>query len=256
MFHGPSLHLYIRKDNEKLDITSFFINILLPMLLLYYFICKIKEYTSIREFIDDKYYEFYSILIDKKRRKISEGQKNLKIHNIETEISKFKNQLDSRTNIFLWIGLFFIIFNWHFTTSFCAIYENSTDCLISNTLTSIFSSLILSTLIILVSAILRYIGLKFKSERIFNFSLWINPEYFIYGKDTTKKKVEKKEKQKKNDNNENIINSSEIINNENIISPSEIINNENIINPSEINIVRGGNLKYKPDLKKSDEYDN
>ena len=226
------------------------------MLLLYYFICKIKEYTSIREFIDDKYFEFYSILIERAEDKITEGQKNLKIHNIETEISKFKNQLDCRTKVFLWVGLFFIIFNWHFTTSFCAIYENSTDCLISNTLTSIFSSLILSTLIILVSTILRYIGLKSKSEAIFNFSLWINPEYFIYGKDTTKKKVEKKEKQKKNDNNENIINSSEIINNENIISPSEIINNENIINPSEINIVRGGNLKYKPDLKKSDEYDN
>ena len=75
MIKGPSLHLYLRKDKGKFNCLSFFVNLLLPYVIFYFSILKLKKDLSIEGFLNKKYFTLYKILcdltIDKKKIKKS-----------------------------------------------------------------------------------------------------------------------------------------------------------------------------------------
>jgi len=205
MYNSFGLHLYIRKENEQLNIPSFFLNIIVPYLTLIYPVFKLKKYLSVKENIDDLYYKLYSILIqyynfnkrkkdekegkkNKKERKgkgqileeikeLNESEKNLKIHNIETEISLAKNTSDKKArNLFIFGGLF-IIFIWYYMSCFCEIYENSVSCLFANIIMSAIFAVIISTITYFISSVCRRSSIKNKSKCLFCMSQLLNPQH-------------------------------------------------------------------------------
>ena len=176
------LHLYIGGDkdpNKKSQPKYNAINMLVPFLLLYIPTIFLKKYLSIREFIYDQYKKYYEIKYSDKNA----FQKILGYHDIETQISKFKNKIEDRSfKIFLFGGIF-LLFNWYVATCFCGIYENSNLCLILNTFISIICTYLMIYVILLASTILRRIGLLCKSEIVFKFSGMLNPTILLYSEE-------------------------------------------------------------------------
>ena len=78
MFNSAGLHLYLGEKEEKLNIISFFLNITIPYLTLIYPVIRLKKYLSVKEKIDDIYYELYTILIQKSKIKNKQKMKKRK----------------------------------------------------------------------------------------------------------------------------------------------------------------------------------
>ena len=158
MINGPSLHLYRRKDKGKFSFQSFLANFFLPYLIFYISILKLKKDLSVKEFIDLQYYDLYHFLNENHnemdKRKIVNLIK-LKIHNLETEISKKKNEHQKGMKRILYGGLVLILLTWIYMYCFLGIYENSYDCLIVNLVLSVVYSLIVSHLVYLLSVSIR-----------------------------------------------------------------------------------------------------
>ena len=95
MIKGPSLHLYLRKDKGKFNCLSFFVNLLLPYVIFYFSILKLKKDLSIEGFLNKKYFTLYKILcdftIDKKKIKKSKNN-NIKEKDEDTVIISFQNK--------------------------------------------------------------------------------------------------------------------------------------------------------------------
>ena len=186
-------------------------NILIPFWLLYLPTLILKKLTSIREFIDEQMYEC-SLIKAKKEPELSKGKKQLKLHGIETEISKFYNKMERyEIRIFFW-GLSFLLITFYLTSCFCGIYENSVSCLTLNTIMSIVFTFIITIIIFFVSTILRRYALrkgkvemkkeeKYILAKIFNISRFLNPTYHFYKLEeeikNEKKKKEEEEKEEK-----------------------------------------------------------
>ena len=62
MTTGNSLHLYLRKSKEKFSFSSFLTNLFLPYLIFYISVLRLKQAVSIKEFMDEQYYRFFSNL--------------------------------------------------------------------------------------------------------------------------------------------------------------------------------------------------
>jgi hypothetical protein len=126
------------------------------------------------------------------------NQINLIIHNLETEISKKKNDHQKGMMRILIGGLILIFINWYYMCCFLGIYENSYDCLAVNLVLSILYSLLVSLLVYLLSVSLRKCVIPkeekekkeeiektkekcnikmFMKERIFDISELFNPQY-------------------------------------------------------------------------------
>ena len=222
MIKGPSLHLYLRKDNGKFSFLSFIVNLFFPYFIFYFSILKLKKDLSIEEFLNEQYYELYRILCDftqgKKKEKKSKNNdieekdaniltvkvksketeklkekpkkeenrkkdKNaiinelrLKIHNLETKISKKKNEYQKENQKLFGFGLVLIISTWYFMCCFLEIYENSYDCLILNIAMSALSSLIVSFGVYLISSSFRYWAIKKRRRCLFSISEFFNPQ--------------------------------------------------------------------------------
>ena len=174
MFNSSSLHLFIDQDNdleEKTKGNYFFLNILISCLL-YYATSKIKKWTSIKEFINDKKYQYIKLL---NKKKLKEGEFHISLHDLITDISKFKNKKDYHAKILFICGIIFLFFNWYYITCFLGIYENSYDCLILNVFFSLMFTLIFTLFVFAISSILRYIGRGSKIETLFRISQLLNP---------------------------------------------------------------------------------
>ena len=179
MFNSSSLHLFIDQDTDLEEKTKgkyIFLNILVPSLL-YYVTSKIKKRTSIKEFICDKNYQYEKVFNDPK---IKDGEKNIRIHDLITDVSKFKNEKEQDTNTVLLYGIIFLIFNWYFITCFLGIYENSYDCLILNVFISLIFTLIFTLIVFVFSSILRYLGIKLDKSLLFRISQFLNPIHNFY----------------------------------------------------------------------------
>ena len=105
------------------------------------------------------------------------------MHDIITDISKFKNNKEQWAFYVFIGGCLFLLFNWYFVTCFCGIFENSQDCLIINIVMSIIFSSIFSLALIILSSYLRKYGLTKKNKTIYNISLFLNPILHIYDND-------------------------------------------------------------------------
>ena len=184
MFNTSLLHLYIGKDPDFENSRPIYVvmNLLVPFLLLYIPIMLLKKITSIREFIYEQIYEFGIVVDAYENKKINPAQTQLRLHDIETQISKFKNLMDYWEKKVFWGGFIFLLFNFFLTTSFCGIYKNSFGCLITNTLVSIAFTISISFIFFLISTILRRYGLSNKGIMAFYISALLNPTYLLYGK--------------------------------------------------------------------------
>ena len=202
MFNTSILHLYIGKDDfDKYESKNVIMNLLIPFILLYIPIMLLKKITSIREFFYEQNYRFskvvndyesnrikHSYMYDKvvnddERKRIVKAQTQLRLHDIETQISKFKNYMDYWEKFVFWGGFIFLLFNFYLTTCFCGIYQNSFGCLISNTVMSMVFTFGISFIFFLISTILRIYGLS-DGENITSFyiSSLLNPTFILYGK--------------------------------------------------------------------------
>ena len=200
MFNSSSLHLFIDQDTDLKEKTKgkyFFLNILIPSLL-YYITSIIKKMTSIKEFIYDKIYQFEKV---SNNGKLNKGEKNIRMHDLITDVSKFKNKKEKDAKKVFLSGIIFLIINWYFITCFLGIYENSYDCLILNVFISLIFTLIFTLIVFIISSILRYLGIKLQSERLFDISLFLNPINNFYNElpynDSNDIDDEEKEKIKK-----------------------------------------------------------
>ena len=200
MFNSPSLHLYIgRIFEETFEPKYFVINMLLPFLL-YLLALLFKKLTSLREFLSDQY--TMHEIIEENKEKLLPGERILKLHRINTEISKFKRSLDCKAFFLTIIGSVLLFFNFMLVTSFCGIYENSNGSLILNIFISIIFTIIICSLIFLASTILRYFGIKKEDQLLYYFSSKLNPSYILYGNNRIKK-PDNKEKDKEKDKEKN-----------------------------------------------------
>ena len=182
MYNSYMLHLYIGENKvpfKKIEPKYKTINILVPFLLLYLPTMLLKKYISIREFIFDQIKKYFDITESNKNK----AQKQLGLHDIETQISKFKNKIEGNSFKVFFFGGIFLVFNWYVATCFCGIYENSNLCLILNTFISIICTYLMIYAILLASTILRKIGLLYKSEIVFKFSRILNPTILLYSEE-------------------------------------------------------------------------
>ena len=174
MFNSSSLHLFIDQDTDLEEKTKgkyIFLNILVPSLL-YYVTSKIKKRTSIKEFICDKNYQYENVY---NNAKLNKGEKKIRIHDLITDVIKFKNTKEKDANIVFLYGIIFLVFNCHFITCFLGIYENSYDCLILNVFISLIFTLIFTSTIFVFSSILRFSAKKYKWDCLFRISQFLNP---------------------------------------------------------------------------------
>ena len=191
-------------------IKSFFINAIIPYITLIYPINNLKKYVSVENNIDDIFYKTYDTLIrycnfklenkkDKKNKKdkikkkdiLNDSEANLKIHNIETEISLTRNTSDKRACKLFFFGGFFIIFNWYYLSCFCYIYPNSVEPLFINVIISITFAFFLSFIPYLIYAGCRKVAITNKNECLFIISNLLNPQYEFCKKGKTKKNKRK-----------------------------------------------------------------
>ena len=185
MYNSSILHLYIGKEIdeiEKEDNKYILMNLLVPFLFLYFPTLFLMKYISIREFFYEYSYK-YSIIINNLR--INKAQKQLRLHDIQTQISKFNNLMDARAFKLFIMGSIFLLINWYVSTCFCGIYENSNKCLIINTFISIIFTLVLKLLFFLVSSIIRILGFWLRSEIVFKFSRIFNPTFLLYSEESS-----------------------------------------------------------------------
>ena len=192
MTKGYSLHLYLRKDKQKFDFLSFLTNLFVPYMIFYISILRLKQTLSIKEFLDDNYYEYYNILYDF-YRKGNINRARLLFHNIESKISKKKNEHQKGMKRIFIGGSIFILLNWYYMSCFLGIYENSYDCLALNLAISILSSILVSLLVYLISVSFRTCALKKNKEKpkkncikksfnkiLFSISELFNPQYKFF----------------------------------------------------------------------------
>ena len=120
------------------------------------------------------------------------------MHDIKTDVSKFKNEVNDNTTFITRVGGFFLIINCYVCSCFCGIYENSTLCLITNTLMSMIFTFIITVILYITSSVLRYISIKEKRITLFSLSTLLNPSYVMY---VNRYNNEKDKKEKRESNN-------------------------------------------------------
>ena len=205
MVDSSLLHLYVGKDKslqEKFEGGSFAINIFIPFLA-YILTSFVKQKVSLNQFIYDKLYQYKELCNQRDKKKKEDRNKIiLKMHDIKTDVSKFKNEVDYNTTFITMAGGIFLIINWYVCSCFCGIYENSTSCLITNTLMSMIFTFIITIILYLASSVLRYISIKEKKITLFSLSTLLNPSYVMYV-DKYSQEKDKKEKRESDNKKEN-----------------------------------------------------
>ena len=205
MVDSSLLHLYVGKDKslqEKFEGGSFAINIFIPFLA-YILTSFVKQKVSLNQFIYDKLYKYKELCNQLEKKKKEDRNKIiLKMHDIKTDVSKFKNEVDYNTTFITMAGGIFLIINWYVCSCFCGIYENSTSCLITNTLMSMIFTFIITIILYLASSVLRYISIKEKKITLFSLSTLLNPSYVMYV-DKYSQEKDKKEKRESDNKKEN-----------------------------------------------------
>ena len=177
MTNNLSLHLYKDRDkylHENLNGKKFAsMNILLPIIV-YISVLFIRKNISVKEFLKQKEYELKLI----RKNSDIDPKEILKLHSLQTSISKFKNKNQKMTKYYFYAGLGFLLFTWYLIICFCGIYENSLDCLTVNITMSIVFGLIITLFFFFISSLLRIV---FKNKNAFAISTLFNPTKLLYG---------------------------------------------------------------------------
>ena len=208
MVDSSLLHLYVGKDKslkEKFEGGSFAINIFIPFLA-YILTSFVKQKVSLNQFIYDKLYQYRELCKQlEKKKKEDKNKIILKMHDIKTDVSKFKNEVDYNTSYITMAGGIFLIINWYVCTCFCGIYENSTLCLVTNTLMSMIFTFIITIILYIASSVLRYISIKEKKITLFSLSTLLNPSYVMYANKYNQEKDKKEKREPDNEKENNLL---------------------------------------------------
>ena len=87
---------------------------------------------------------------------------------------KIANNIKRRYNIFIIISFIINIFILYYIVCFNSIYSHSKIEWIKSSIMIVFIMQILSILVCLLESIIRFIGIKIKSERIYKISLYLS----------------------------------------------------------------------------------
>ena len=183
-----TLHLWTSKlEQDSPDAADRFINFFIPFLILFLPIGLIKRslsmtriYFNLEQKIEDLKQKFYDLkkdkfdetkqqkpnsninsnsdgknnIIDEKKKKL----KNLRMEakELDTEIKKQRNQLETKTKLTLLYGFILLFINLVLLINFCGIYINSFKSLFLNMLSSILFTFVFSFALQLISTILKY----------------------------------------------------------------------------------------------------
>jgi len=199
---NAALNLYLRKNKENFNAGNFCENLFYP-LSAYLIAYIIKRKISIKDFLNEQLYQLHIKLSSFENNKISLQQVNIYMYNIELKISKKKNKERIKILYLTNICSLFILFSLILESSFCGIYENSLDCLVVNTLISIFFSFVITNVLLLISSIIRVYSLRKENRCMFIISCFLNPYYisFLSCKKNKNKIVKNEEIKSKNNEN-------------------------------------------------------
>ena len=104
-------------------------------------------------------------------RNILEIKKEKNIEDASDKMDKVKRCLIIKYLLFFILSILFLLFFWHYLSSFCAVYQNTQIYLIKNILISFGFSLVYPFAINLIPGILRIYSLKDPSRKFtFNIS--------------------------------------------------------------------------------------
>ena len=87
---------------------------------------------------------------------------------------KIANNIKRKYNIFIIISFIINIFILYYIVCFNSIYSHSKIEWIKSSIMIVFIMQILSILVCLLESIIRFIGIKIKSERIYKISLYLS----------------------------------------------------------------------------------
>ena len=194
MTDDSSLHLYTGKGlSEKSEPKKYFINLFLLPLIVYIITQIFRKKLSVIEFYFQQIYNIGKIYDIYKNNNFVQI---LRLHNVETEISKFKDEMESKAKKVFMFGSILLFFNWYMVVCFNGIYTHSLDCVLSNTFNSIFFALLITLALFLISSLLRKIS-RGKNKKLYKLSQWMNPSYWLYAKGKSKKEKEEEENNNK-----------------------------------------------------------
>jgi hypothetical protein len=183
-----TLHLWTSEsDQDSPSAADRFINYFIPFLILYLPIGWMKRslsktmiYFHISKKIDELKKEF-----NKARRNIisDEGKKAIKqlkvdAKELDTEIKKQRNQMETKTKIVLLYGWILLLINFVLLTHFCGIYTNSFGALFYNMLSSMMFTFVFSFALQLISTVLKYLKCSTSIIR-FKLSEWLSCHYLL-----------------------------------------------------------------------------
>ena len=110
---------------------------------------------------------------EKNIKKIFKREKN-RFFNIQFEMVKIANNIKKKYLIFIIISFIINIFVLYYVGCFNSIYYHSKIEWIKSSIMIFFIMQLLSILVCLLESIIRFIGIKIKSERIFKISLYLS----------------------------------------------------------------------------------
>ena len=193
-----TLHLWTSKlEEDNPNSLDRFINYFIPFIVLYLPIGWMKRSLSMTmiyfhlhkeiETLKDKFDEVRQKHSDSNPNSGDEKNKKKKLKDLrmeakelDTEIKKQRNQMETKTKLVLLYGFILLFINLILLTNFCGIYINSFSSLFYNMLSSMLFTFLFSLLLQLVSTILKYFECSRECVR-FKLSECLSCQYLLYG---------------------------------------------------------------------------
>jgi hypothetical protein len=165
-----------------------FINYFIPFIILYLPIGWMKRslsktviYFNLSKKIDELKKEFNKTKRnynpDEKKKELKKLKMNAK--ELDTEIKKQRNQMETKTRITLLYGGILLFINFILLTHFCGIYSNSFGSLFYNMLSSMMFTFVFSFALQLISTVVKYLKCSTSIVR-FKLSEWLSCQYLVF----------------------------------------------------------------------------
>ena len=193
-----TLHLWTSKlEEDTPNSLDRFINYFIPFIVLYLPIGWMKRSLSMTMIYFHLHKEIETLKdkFDEVRQKHSDSNPNfgdeknnkkklkdlrMEAKELDTEIKKQRNQMETKTKLVLLYGFILLFINLILLTNFCGIYINSFSSLFYNMLSSMLFTFLFSLLLQLVSTILKYFECSRECVR-FKLSECLSCQYLLYG---------------------------------------------------------------------------
>ena len=184
-----TLHLWTSESEmDSPSAADRFINYFIPFIILYLPIGWMKRslsktviYFNLSKKIDELKKEFNKTKRnynpDEKKKELKKLKMNAK--ELDTEIKKQRNQMETKTRITLLYGGILLFINFILLTHFCGIYSNSFGSLFYNMLSSMMFTFVFSFALQLISTAVKYLKCSTSIVR-FKLSEWLSCQYLVF----------------------------------------------------------------------------